>query len=127
MLLNSRRFKIPFVELFLDLIELAITPFLQKLHWLPITYRILFKYNLITSKAINFSQPIYLSSLIKISCYRLSLSCVSHKKAIGRQGFAMFSPTEWDRLTQSVRSQQKITGFHSQLKTYLFRLTYPPP
>ena len=42
-----------------------VTPFLQKLHWLPITYRILFKYNLITFKAIKFSQSIYLSSLIK--------------------------------------------------------------
>ena len=42
-----------------------VTPFLRKLHWLPITYCILFKYNLITFKAINFSQPIYLSSLIK--------------------------------------------------------------
>ena len=45
-----------------------VTPFLQKLHWLPITYRILCKYNLITFKAIKFSQPIYLSSLIKTSC-----------------------------------------------------------
>ena len=36
-----------------------VTPFLQKLHWLPITYRILFKYNLFTFKAIKFSQPIY--------------------------------------------------------------------
>ena len=67
-----------------------VTPFLQKLHWLPITYRILFKYNLITFKAIKFSQPIYLSSLIKTSCLtcgnHLSLSSVSHKKAIVRQG-----------------------------------------
>ena len=58
---------------------------------------------------------------------RLALSSVSHKKAIGRQGFAMASPTEWNRLPQSVRSQQTITGFCSQLKTYLFRLAYPPP
>ena len=102
-----------------------------KLHWLPITYRILFKYNLITFKAINFSQPIYLSSLIKTSCLtrgnRLSLSSASHKKAIGRRGFAVASPIEWNRLPQSVRSQQTITGFRSQLKTYLFRLAYPPP
>ena len=74
-----------------------VTPFLQKLHWLPITYRILFKYYLITFKAIKFSQPIYLSSLIKTSCLtrgnRLSLSSVSHKKAIGRRGFVMASPT----------------------------------
>ena len=45
-----------------------VTPFLQKLNWLPISYHILFKYNLITFKAIKFSQPIYLSSLIKTSC-----------------------------------------------------------
>ena len=103
-----------------------VTPFHQKLQWLPISYHILFKYNLITFKAIKFSQPIYLSSLIKTSCLtrenRLSLSSVSHKKAIGRRGFAMASATEWNRLPQSVRSQQTITGFHSHLKTYLFRL-----
>ena len=40
------------------------TPFLHNLHWLPMQYRILFKYNLVTYKAINFSQPPYLSSLI---------------------------------------------------------------
>ena len=48
-----------------------VTPYLQKLHWLPISYCILFKYNLITFKAIKFSQPSYLSSLIKPS----SLTC----------------------------------------------------
>ena len=73
-----------------------VTPFLQKLHWVPITCCILFKYNLITFKAIKFSQPIYLSSLIKTSSLtrgnHLSLSSVSHKKAIGRQGFTMASP-----------------------------------
>ena len=34
-----------------------VTPFLKNLHWLPITYRILFKYKLTTFKAIKFSQP----------------------------------------------------------------------
>ena len=32
------------------------TPFLHKLHRLPIHYRILFKYNLLTYKATNFSR-----------------------------------------------------------------------
>ena len=107
-----------------------VTPYLQKLHWLPISYRILFKYNLITFKAIKFSQPSYLSSLIKPSSLtrgnRLSLSSVRPKKAIGRRGFAMASPTEWNGLPQLVRSQNTIIGFRSQLKTYLFRLAYPP-
>ena len=107
-----------------------VTPFLQKLHWLPIPYHILFQYNLITFKAIKISQPTYLSSLIKTSCLMcgncLSLSSVSHKKAIGRRCLAMASLTEWNRLPQSERLQQTITGFRSQLKTYLFRLAYPP-
>ena len=89
-----------------------ITSYLQKLHWLPILYRILFKYNLITFKTINFSQPTYLSSLSKTSSLtrgnRLSLSSVRPKKAIGRRGFAMASPTEWTRLPQLVRSQNTI-------------------
>ena len=108
-----------------------VTSYLQKLHWLPISYRILFKYNLITFKAIKFSQPTYLSSLIKTSSltrgHRLSLSPVRPKKAISRRGFAMASPTEWNRLPQSVRSQNTIMGFQSQLETYLFILEYPPP
>ena len=102
-----------------------------KLHWLPISYHILFKYSLITFKAIKFSQPSYLSSLIKPSSLTrgnwLSLSSVRPKKAIGRRGFAMASPTEWNRLPQSVRSQNTIIGFQSQLKSYLFRLAYLPP
>ena len=107
-----------------------VTPFVQKLHWLPIRYHILFKYNLITFKAIKFSQFTYLPSLIKTSSpthgNRLSLSSVCPRKTIGRRGFTMASPTEWNRLPQSVRSQYTITGFRSQLKTYLFRLAYPP-
>ena len=106
-----------------------VTPYLEKLHWLPVSYHILFKYNLITFKAIKFSQPSYLSSLNKSSSLtggnRLSLSSVRPKKAIGRRGFAMASPTEWNRLPHSVRSQNTIIGFRSQLKTYLFRLAYP--
>ena len=91
-----------------------VTPFLHNLHWLPITYHILFKYNLITFKAFKFSQPTYLSSLIKTSSLtrgnRLSLSPVCRRKTIGRRSFAMASPTEWDKLPQSVRSQHTITG-----------------
>ena len=109
----------PFVELFLDLIELDMSlPFFKNYTGSLSHTASCFKYNQITFKAIKFSQPIYLSSLIKTRCLtcgnRLSLSSVSHKKAIGRRGFVMASSTEWNRLPQSVRSQQTITGFRSQ-------------
>ena len=42
-----------------------VTPVLHTLHWLPNYCRILFKCNLLTYKAINFSQPAYISSLVK--------------------------------------------------------------
>ena len=64
-----------------------VTPFLQKLHWLPIHYHILFKYNLLTYKALPFSQPPYLSSLIRRSDLawgnRLSISSSKLNKCSG--------------------------------------------
>ena len=108
-----------------------VTPFLKKLHWLPIQHRILFKYNLLVFKANNLSQPPYLSALIRLSSLtrgnRLSISSTHPNKHIGRRGFAVAAPAEWNKLPQTVRSQQTIDGFRSQLKTYLFRLAYPPP
>ena len=107
-----------------------VTPFLKKLHWLPIQHHILFKYNLLVFKAINLSQPPYLSALIRSSsltcCNRLSVSSTRPKKHIGRHGFAVAAPAEWNKLPQTVRFQQTIDGFRSQLKTHLFRLAYPP-
>ena len=107
-----------------------VTPFLKKLHWLPIQHRILFKYNLLVFKAINLSQPPYLSALIRSSSLtrgnRLSISSTHPNKHIGRCGFAVAAPAEWNKLPQTVRSQQ-TRRFRSQLKTYLFRLAYPPP
>ena len=96
-----------------------VTSYLQKLHWLPISYSILFKYmyNLITFKNIKFSQPTYLSSLIKTSSLthgnRLSISTVCPKKAIGMRGFAMGYPTEWNRLPQCPITEHN-TGFEAK-------------
>ena len=105
-----------------------VTHFLKKLHWLPIQHCIFFKYNLLVFKAINLSQSPYLSALIRSSSLthgnRLSVSSTHPKKHIGRRGFAVATPTEWNKLPQTVRSQQTIDGFRSQLKTRFFRVAY---
>ena len=44
-----------------------VIPFLKNLHWLPVQHCILFKYDLLVFKAINLSQPPYLSVLIRSS------------------------------------------------------------
>ena len=103
---------------------------LHKLHWLPIHYCILFKYNL-THKAIHFSQPPYLSSLIRWSNLTwgncLSISSSKPTKRFGLHSFTVAAPREWNKLPQTIRTVGSISGFRKQLKTYLFRLAYPPP
>ena len=102
-----------------------ITPFIHKLHWLPIHFRILFKYNLLTYKAIHFSQPPYLSSLIRRSDLtrgnRLSISSSKPNKRSGLRSFIVGAPTEWNKLPQAIRTIEGVSGFRKQLKTYLFR------
>ena len=92
-----------------------VTPFLHKLHWLPIQYRILFKYNLLTNKAIHFCQPPYLSSLIKRSDLSrdnlLSISSLKPKKHSGLRSFLVGAPTEWNKLPQAIRTRESISGF----------------
>ena len=99
-----------------------VTPYLKKIHWLPIQHRILFKYTLLVFKAINFSQPPYLSALIKSSSLtdgnRLSVSSTRPKKHFSRCCFAVTAPVEWNRLPQTVRTQQTINRFRSKLKTH---------
>ena len=82
-----------------------VTPFLHKLHWLPIHYRILFKYNLLTYKAIHFTQPLYLSSVIRQSeptwGNRLSISSSKPNKHSCLRSVIVAAPTEWNKLPSS--------------------------
>ena len=81
----------------------------------------------ITYKAINCSQPPYLSSLIKCSDLiqgnHLSVSSTITNKCM--HSFAVAATREWNKLPQAVRTQDSINGFRQKLK--LFRLAYLPP
>ena len=96
-----------------------VTPFQHKLHWLLIHYHILFKYNLLSYKAINFSQPPYLSSLVKWSDLTrgncLSVSSSKLNKHSGLHSFAVAAPTEWNKLPQVIRTLEII---FNKLETY---------
>ena len=87
--------------------------------------------HLLTYKAIHFSQPPYLSALIRRSDLtrgsRLSISSSKQNKRSGLHSFIVGAPTEWNKIPQAIRTIESISGFRKQLKTYLFRLAYPPP
>ena len=81
-------------------------------------------------KAIHFSQPPHLSTLIRRSDLtrgnHLPISSSKPNKRSGLSSFIVWAPTEWNKLPQSTRTIESISGFRKQLKTYRFRLAYPP-
>ena len=46
-----------------------ITPMMINLHWLPVKFKIIFKVNLVTFKALHGLAPAYLSDIISFNTY----------------------------------------------------------
>ncbi|XP_029924039.1 uncharacterized protein LOC115371064 [Myripristis murdjan] len=110
-----------------------ITPILQQLHWLPITYRIQYKILLLTFKAIHNLAPPYLSDLLHIatpartvrSSSSLHLSVPPARLAtMGSRAFSRSAPQLWNSLPLDLRNTTSVNLFKSKLKTHLFRLAH---
>ena len=70
-LADYRELRMPYVVLCANKINSVMSHPSCTNYWLPSHYHILFKYNLLTYKTIHFSQPLYLSSLIRRSDFTL--------------------------------------------------------
>ena len=115
-----------------------ITPFLIKLHWLPIKSRIVFKILLLTFKILHGTAPTYLNSLISLkpqSCYNLRSSCdnlllkqpsFKSKATLGDRSFTCAAPKLWNALPFEARDSKSLDIFKSKLKTHLFLLAFLP-
>ena len=53
--------------------QIHISPYLKRLHWLPIQFRIIYKVLLLTHNSLHHNIPAYLSSLISIPTHTISL------------------------------------------------------
>ena len=108
------------------------TPFLQKLHFLPIAYRTEFKINLLTYKCLNSQGPNYLSSLL---LPRVNHSTVATRKDLDytwlnshpfekinyrSKGFRFIAPVAWNRLDKNIRESPNIDVFKTRLKTFYY-------
>ena len=106
-----------------------ITPSLEKLHWLPVQKRAIFKILLLTYKALNGMAPEFISDLVQVyvptrvlrssSEHRLLLPS-SATKFYGDRSFAFASPYLWNRLPTRIRRASSLNMFKSQVKTHLF-------
>ena len=110
-----------------------ISPILQKLHWLPVTTRIIYKINLLTYKAYNGLSPTYLSDLLHhyapartLRSSNQSLLQLPHvsSKTFGQRSFSFAAPSLWNNLPQQIRKADNVNIFKTMLKTHLFQSAY---
>ena len=109
-----------------------ISPFLQKLHWLPVTTRIAYKINLLTYKSYNGLSPTYLSDLLHryvpartLRSSNQSLLQLPHtSKTFGQRSFSYAAPSLWNNLPLPIRNADNVNIFKNMLKTHLFNSVY---
>ena len=108
-----------------------IMPYLKKLHFLPVRYRIKFKIALLVFKCLNNLAPLYLRELLHLrdirrrssrlddDCYLLKV----YKKPQFTRTDAAFKysgPNVWNELPYSIRSLSTVESFKQALKTHYF-------
>ena len=118
-----------------------ITPQLEKLHWLPIKYRIQFKIGLITYKTLNQGEPVYLRELIhpytssrntRRSTPKLKfLHTPTFDRKVHKSvkhfsnSFSHYAPILWNSFPFQIRNSPSVTSFRRHLKTHLFNSSFP--
>ena len=97
---------------------------LQKLHWLPIRYRIKYKILLLTYKSINGLGPLYLSAMLVYanSNYLTYLAEPKVNSVHGERAFSKVAPKLWNSLPLELKTSSSLAIFKMSLKTYLFKL-----
>ena len=111
-----------------------------KLHWLHVPERIDYKVAVLTYKVLHGSAPVRRSIsdhsfLLPISladghyalvapCNRLVVPSV-RRSTVGDWAFTVAGPRVWNTLPEEITTSQTLFTFRQQLKTWLFRKSYP--
>ena len=109
-----------------------ITPSLYRLHWLPINYRIKFKFFFLCIKLLPVA-PSYISDLLKLkpaSRYNLRSSIDtlllkhSNPNPNPNRSFKCAGPKLWNELPKDIRNATTVQIFKRLLKTCLFKKAF---
>ncbi len=110
----------------------SMTPFIQKLHFLPMRYRTEFKLNLLTFKCLNNLGPNYLKSLLNLrlnSTRRMTRKETDktwlsqppiNKLKYASRAYRYTAPMAWNALSQEIRESVSVESFKKKLKTFYF-------
>ena len=109
--------------------RLSITPYMKKLHILPVEYRVKYKVSLLVFKCFHNIAPTYLQELIlpRISYSHLrssddvfSLQTDVPNTHFGESAFSYSAPITWNALPLEVKSSPTLECFKKRLKTHYF-------
>ena len=108
------------------------TPLLQRLHWLPIEYRIIFKILLLAYKSLNDEGPVYLKELLIEYVPSRKLRSASEgllveprtSSVYGDRAFSVIAPKLWNTLPNDIKDSSSVDIFKRSLKTYLFKKAF---
>ena len=119
-----------------------VTPLLKRLHWLPVKHRIDFKLSLLVFKTITFGNPQYFSKWLVPFSSSLNTRRSNPTNMVLRtvpfdrnkykstrsfdSAFSVYGPLLWNAIPLTVRQSKSVATFRKGLKTYLFRLSFPP-
>ena len=114
---------------------------MKKLYWLPMKYRIDFKTNLLTFKALNSGLPAYLKEFLTVFESNKNTRRGNPGKNFLKEpyvtprihtspsyfqsSFAYSAPRLWNSLPTDIRNAASVSSFRSKLKYHLFKLAYP--
>ena len=112
-----------------------ISPYLKKLHFLPVRFRIKYKLCLLVFKCINDLAPEYLKELIFLREVKRRSSrldndffllkvppCPNFNKSQG--AFSYVGPKTWNDLPYFIRSMSSANSLKTALKTHYFNIAF---
>ena len=112
-----------------------ISPYLKKLHFLPVYYRIRFKTAMLVFNSLNNFGPNYISNMISLrtekthavrrneDAFLLNIPPPPiYNKTNG--AFSICAPVVWNALAYGIRSSNCINKFKVALKTHYFRIAF---
>jgi len=112
-------------------------PLLRELHWLRVPERITFCVCVLVYRCLHGSAPTYVAeSIIMVSdvpgCRQLRLADSltfrlpsTRCSTLGDRAFPVATAQVWNRLPISVRHAQSLHIVYRELKTILFKLSFP--
>ncbi len=110
-----------------------ITPVLESLHWLPVSFRVDFQILMLTYKALHGLAPQYFSELLipytptrDLHSSETGLLTVplTRLRSMGDRAFSSLAPKLWNSLPIEIRQAKTLSTFKSRLKTHFFRVAF---